>query len=50
MKFAKPLLLGFFIIAVYGPQPGDNEARITRVDQQKQVVEATAQFLKELRQ
>jgi len=34
----------------YGPQPGDNEAMITRVDQQKQVVEATAQFLKELRQ
>lgn len=34
----------------YCPQPGDNEAMIARVDQQKQVVEATAQFLKELRQ
>ena len=34
----------------YGIQPGDNEATIPRVDQQKQVVDATAQFLKELRQ
>ena len=34
----------------YGIQPGDNEATIPRVDQQKQVVDATAQFLKELSQ
>jgi pimeloyl-ACP methyl ester carboxylesterase len=34
----------------YGLQPGDNEATITRTDQQKQVVNATAQFLKELSQ
>jgi hypothetical protein len=34
----------------YGFQPGDNEATITRLDQQKQVVDATVQFLKELRQ
>jgi hypothetical protein len=34
----------------YGIQPGDNEATIARVDQQKQVVDATAQFLKELSQ
>ena len=34
----------------YGLQPGDNEATITRADQQKQVVDATAQFLKELDQ
>jgi hypothetical protein len=32
----------------YGVQPGDHEATISRVDQQKQVVEVTAQFLKEL--
>lgn len=34
----------------YGIQPGDKEATITRLDQQKQVVEATVQFLKELSQ
>jgi pimeloyl-ACP methyl ester carboxylesterase len=34
----------------YGIQPGDQEATITRTDQQKQVVDATAQFLKELSQ
>src|SRR5215212_8206697 len=34
----------------YGVQPGDHEATISRVDQQKQVVEVTAQFLKELGQ
>lgn len=34
----------------YGIQPGDNEATIPREDQQKQVVDATAQFLKELSQ
>lgn len=34
----------------YGLQPGDNEAAITRLDQQDQVVRATAQFLKELNQ
>jgi len=34
----------------YGVQPGDHEATITRTDQQKQVVDATAQFLKELSQ
>ena len=34
----------------YGPQPGDNEATITRDDQQKQVVNATAQFLKDISQ
>ena len=34
----------------YGVQPGDKEATIPRVDQQKQAVEATAQFLKELSQ
>jgi pimeloyl-ACP methyl ester carboxylesterase len=34
----------------YGVQPGDHEATITRMDQQKQVVDATAQFLKELSQ
>ena len=32
----------------YGVQPGDHEATITRADQQKQVADATAQFLKEL--
>ena len=32
----------------YGFQPGDNEATITRTDQQKQVVEATLKFLKEI--
>jgi len=34
----------------YGVQPGDSEATITRVDQQKQTVDATVQFLKELSQ
>jgi alpha/beta hydrolase family protein len=34
----------------YGLQPGDYEATITHADQQKQVVDATAQFLKELSQ
>jgi hypothetical protein len=34
----------------YGVQPGDHEATITRADQQKQAVDATAQFLKELGQ
>src|SRR6266508_1334591 len=34
----------------YGLQPGDNKATITSTDQQKQVVDATAQFLKELGQ
>ncbi|HSL46619.1 MAG TPA: alpha/beta hydrolase [Anaerolineales bacterium] len=34
----------------YGAQPGDNEAAISRADQQKQTVEATVQFLKELNQ
>lgn len=32
----------------YGIQPGDHEATISPTDQQKQVVDATAQFLKEL--
>lgn len=32
----------------YGPQPGDNEATISRADQQAQVVQATADFLMEL--
>ena len=32
----------------YGFQPGDNEGTITRLDQQKQVVEATVKFLKEV--
>ena len=32
----------------YGPQPGDNEATITRLDQQKQVVNATVKLLKEI--
>jgi hypothetical protein len=32
----------------YGFQPGDNEATISRADQQKQVVEATVKFLKEI--
>jgi len=34
----------------YGVQPGDNEATITRLEQQKQVVDATIRFLKELNQ
>lgn len=34
----------------YGPQPGDHAAMISRADQQKQVVDATLQFLKELGQ
>ena len=34
----------------YGLQSGDHEATITSADQQKQVVDATAQFLKELSQ
>lgn len=34
----------------YGIQPGDNEATIPPEDQQKQVVDAAAQFLKELSQ
>lgn len=34
----------------YGPQPGDHEATISSADQQKEVVEATVQFLKELGQ
>jgi pimeloyl-ACP methyl ester carboxylesterase len=34
----------------YGIQPGDKEAMITRADQQKQTVQATVQFLKELDQ
>ncbi len=32
----------------YGPQPGDNEATISRADQQMQTVKATTDFLKEL--
>jgi len=32
----------------YGPQPGDNEATISRADQQTQVVHATLEFLKGL--
>ena len=32
----------------YGFQPGDNEATITRLEQQKQVVNATVKFLKEI--
>jgi alpha/beta hydrolase family protein len=32
----------------YGFQPGDNEATISRAEQQKQVVEATVKFLKEI--
>ena len=34
----------------YGLQPGDHEATLPRADQQKQVVDATVQFLKELSQ
>lgn len=34
----------------YGFQPGDKEATITRADQQKQAVDATAKFLKEISQ
>ena len=34
----------------YGLQPGDHEATVTKAEQQKQVVDATAQFLKELDQ
>lgn len=34
----------------YGVQPGDKEATITRAEQQKQAVEATVQFLKEIGQ
>lgn len=34
----------------YGVQPGDPKATISRADQQKQVVDATVQFLKELNQ
>ena len=34
----------------YGLQPGDHAATITPADQQKQVVDATAEFLKELSQ
>jgi hypothetical protein len=32
----------------YGFQPGDNEATITRADQQQQVVDATVGFLETL--
>lgn len=32
----------------YGPQPGDKAATISRVEQQTQIVGATAEFLKEL--
>jgi hypothetical protein len=32
----------------YGFQPGDNEATITRADQQSQIVDATVQFLQSL--
>jgi Alpha/beta hydrolase family len=34
----------------YGPQPGDNEGTITRAEQEKQAVDATVKFLKELSQ
>jgi len=34
----------------YGFHPGDNEAAITRLEQQKQAVEATVRFLKEVRE
>jgi hypothetical protein len=34
----------------YGVQPGDKEATITRAEQQKQAVDATVKFLKELTQ
>lgn len=33
----------------YGPQPGDNEATISRADQQAQVVQATVEFLEGLK-
>lgn len=36
--------------ADYGPQPGDHKATISRADQQKQAIEATVQFLKEISQ
>lgn len=32
----------------YGVQPGDNDATITRLEQQKQIVDATLRFLKEV--
>ncbi|HJQ14230.1 MAG TPA: alpha/beta hydrolase [Anaerolineales bacterium] len=32
----------------YGLQPGDNKATITRLEQQKQIVDATVKFLKEV--
>ena len=32
----------------YGPQPGDKTATISRAEQQKQVVEASVNFLREL--
>jgi pimeloyl-ACP methyl ester carboxylesterase len=32
----------------YGAQPGDNEAEISRAEQQAQIVDATVKFLKEL--
>jgi hypothetical protein len=32
----------------YGPQPGDNPATISRAEQQKQAVEASANFLRQL--
>ena len=34
----------------YGFQPGDHQATITRLEQQKQVIEATLKFLKEVSQ
>jgi hypothetical protein len=32
----------------YGPQPGDNQATITREEQQAQIVAATLQLLQQL--
>ena len=32
----------------YGLQPGDNEAAISRAEQQAQIIEATVKFLQEL--
>jgi hypothetical protein len=34
----------------YGFQPGDNQAKISRADQQQQVVDATVKFLESLSQ
>jgi hypothetical protein len=34
----------------YGVQPGDQEATITRLEQQKQIVDATIRFMKAISQ